>query len=113
MLGYGTLLAAWAAAFRAKIEQGAPRKRRRGTHPRLPKGARYDARRIFAATLSSGRRALIDLNRHGAPGSRLRRATGPDSYDAWKAELAAERAAKRLPPLPGILIQGPYHDDSI
>ena len=30
------------------------------------------------------------------PRRRLQRATGPGSYDEWKAQLAAERAAKRL-----------------
>ena len=29
------------------------------------------------------------------PRQRLKRATGPGSYDEWKAQLAAERAAKR------------------
>ena len=67
---YRELLQLFAVALMAKIYRPhVDRKRRLGSHPRRPK--------------------------RGVPGSRLKRYAGPMSYDAWKAEEAAKRAAKR------------------
>ncbi len=41
-------------------------------------------------------RSLTAGRLRGEPHQRLKRASGPGSYDEWKAQLAAERAAKRL-----------------
>ena len=70
------LLRLFAIALMARIQAGLPRgsaPRRTGHRVVFPKGT---------------------TKRHGAPGSRRKRYVGSMSYDAWKAEQAAERAAK-------------------
>ena len=70
-------------------------------------GTRLDLLRLYAAALlMKVRHPHIDRKRRlgshprrarpGVPGSRLKRYDGPMSYDGWKAEEAAKRAARRI-----------------
>jgi len=81
-VSYRDLLRVFAAALLAKFKAGPTPKRRLGSHAyRMQPGARHNVRRA--------------INLHGIQGSRRARYVGPNSYDSWKAELAAARAAKR------------------
>jgi len=70
-------------------------------------GTRLDLLRLFAvALIAKIQRPHIDRKRRlgshprrarpGVPGSRLKRYAGAMSYDGWKAEQAAKRAARRI-----------------
>jgi hypothetical protein len=81
-MSYADLLRLFGLALQAKfMGVGAPRKRRRGQHRAMERGAVYVAGR--------------EHNRHGAPGSNWKTAYGPGSYAEFKAGQAAKRAARR------------------